>query len=89
MKIETIVSVLSALIIVGVILIPKKDKSPLNDTLKALNHKIDSINILIKDQDRKIDSIYNGLNSRYETIDTSSNVTLRNMLNHFPERTRH
>ena len=89
MKIETVISVISALIIVGVVIYPKKKESVLNVNLEPLNRKIDSINILIQEQDRKIDSIYNGLNYKYETIDTSSNASLRNMLNDFPTRSNH
>ena len=86
MKLETVISVLSALIVVGVVLISKKKESPLNINLEPLNRKIDSINVLIQEQDRKIDSIYNGLNYKYEEIDTSSNASLRNMLTDFPTR---
>ena len=86
MKLETVISVLSALIVVGVVLIPKKKDNALNINLEPLNRKIDSINVLIQEQDRKIDSIYNGLNYKYEEIDTSSNTTLRNMLTDFPTR---
>ena len=89
MKIETIISLASALIVVVVVIYPKQKDNPLDIDLEPLNRKIDSINILIKDQDRKIDSIYNGLNKTYETIDTSSNASLRDMLDHFPTRTRH
>jgi len=89
MKIETIISLASALIVVVVVIYPKQKDNTLDIDLEPLNRKIDSINILIKDQDRKIDSIYNGLNKTYETIDTSSNASLRDMLDHFPTRTRH
>ena len=89
MKIETIISLASALIVVVVVIYPKQKDNALDIDLEPLNRKIDSINILIKDQDRKIDSIYNGLNKNYETIDTSSNASLRDMLDHFPTRTRH
>jgi len=89
MKIETIISLASALIVVVVVIYPKQKDNTLDIDLEPLNRKIDSINILIKDQDRKIDSIYNGLNKNYETIDTSSNASLRDMLDHFPTRTRH
>ena len=89
MKTETVISVLSALIILGVVLYPKKKDNVLNINLEPLNRKIDSINILIQEQDRKIDSIYAGLNYKYETIDTSSNASLRDMLRTFPTRSRH
>ena len=89
MKIETIITVLSALIVVVVVIYPKQKDNALEIDLEPLNRKIDSINILIQEQDNKLDSIYNGLNKTYETIDTSSNASLRDMLDHFPTRTRH
>ena len=89
MKIETIITVLSALIVITVVIYPKKKDNALEIDLEPLNRKIDSINILIQEQDNKLDSIYNGLNKTYETIDTSSKPTLRNMLNDFPIRSRH
>ena len=61
----------------------------LNDPLDVLNNKIDSIRFEISKHNAKIDSIYNGLNTTYEKIDTSSKPTLRNMLNDFPIRANH
>lgn len=66
---------------------PKQIDHSFNDSMEALNQKIDSINILIKKEDRKIDSIYIGLNYSYEEINNASDTQLINIMRELPRST--
>lgn len=88
-KADFIKLVLTAFIcfLVGWVLKPSKVVN--NVDYSPLNQRLDSLEILIKEEDQKIDSIHYELNIIYHAIDTTNKDDLRNMLNDFPIRSNH